>query len=337
MSGTQSTRTVLRRRPVAWLVWFLLGGVLAATPAAGQAAKAGDVVAEVRAAIAARDLDRAGAIVAKRRAEQGTIPEVLEALSWLGRGALAQGELDRADRYAREAQRLAVASLGTGSIDRAPRLATAIGAGIEVQAQVLGQRGQRSEAVYFLQRELETYKDTSIHKRIQKNINLLSLEGRPAPALDRSEYIGPPPPSLAELKGKVLVLFFWAHWCSDCKAQGPILAELLAKYQAQGLAVVAPTQRFGYVGGGAAAGPDEERQYILQVRDGYYGFLKTVPVPMSEANHKLYGVSSTPTLVVVDRQGIVKLYHPGRMTRDALEQQLLPLLVPLSARAAVDR
>ena len=115
--------------------------------------------------------------------------------------------------------------------------------------------------------------------------------------------------------------------------QGPILAELLAEYGSRGLAIVAPTQRFGYVAGGAAASADEELRYIVQVRDKYYGFLADLPVPVSEANHKLYGVSSTPTLVVVDREGIVKLYHPGRMAKEELERQVLPLLAASSAGA----
>ena len=313
-------------------VCIVLFGTLLAAPAAGQTSAA-DVVSEVRAAINARDLDRAEAILAKHRNKRGNAPEVLEALSWLGRGALADGQLDRADRHAREAQQLAVRSLGSRALDGEPRLATAIGAAIEVQAQVRGQRGQRSDAVYFLQRQLEIYRDTSIHKRIQKNLNLLSLEGRPAPALDRSEYIGSPPPALETLRGKVLVLFFWAHWCPDCKIQGPILSELLDKYGIQGLTVIAPTQRFGYVAGGAPAGPEEELGYIQQTRDTHYRFLATLAVPVSEANHKLYGVSSTPTVVVVDRQGIVRLYHPGRMTLEELEQQLRPLLASSSVDA----
>jgi hypothetical protein len=73
--------------------------------------------------------------------------------------------LDRANRFAREAQQLGVRSLGSRARDGEPRLATAIGAATEVQAQVRGQRGQRSDAVYFLQRQLEIYKDTSTHKR----------------------------------------------------------------------------------------------------------------------------------------------------------------------------
>ena len=122
------------------------------------------------------------------------------------------------------------------------------------------------------------------------------------------------------------MLFFWAHWCGDCKQQGPILAELLDQYGSQGLTIVAPTQRFGYVAGGAPAGAADETRYIEAVRDASYGFLKNRPVPLSEANHKTYGVSSTPTLVLVDRQGRIALYNPGRMAKEALEAQVRQLL-----------
>jgi thiol-disulfide isomerase/thioredoxin len=127
-------------------------------------------------------------------------------------------------------------------------------------------------------------------------------------------------------------LFFWAHWCPDCKAESPIIAKLLDKYRAQGLAIVAPTQRYGYVAGGKNAGPDEELKYIVQIRDTYYPFLRDQPVPVSEPNHKQYGVASTPTIVLVDRQGLVRLYHPGRMTEQELETAITALLRPATAQ-----
>jgi len=293
---------------------------------AGQAARPVTLVTEVRAAIAAHEPARAEALVAARRSAQGDTPETIEALSWLARGAQADGQLDRADRLAAEAQKLAVAALGERRVDDDAHLATAIGAAIEVQGLVGVARGQRSEAIAFMQRELATYRNTAIHKRIQKNINLLTLEGHPAPALDLAEWIGPRPPTAQQLKGKVVVVFFWAHWCSDCKIEGPILAKLLAKYESQGLAIVAPTQRFGYVAGGKQAPPDEELRYIVEVRDKYYPFLATQPVPVSVANHQRYGVSSTPTVVILDRQGVVRLYNPGRLTEEELEAKLRPLL-----------
>ena len=51
-------------------------------------------------------------------------------------------------------------------------------AAIEVRANVAAQQGKRADAVQFLQEELATYKTTSIRARIQKNINMLSLEGK---------------------------------------------------------------------------------------------------------------------------------------------------------------
>ena len=302
--------------------------------AAGQTARPVTLVAEVRAAIAAHDLARAEAIVAGRRAEQGNTPEVLEAASWLGRGALAEGKLDQAEKYAIDVQKQIIAALAGRPVDVDPKFATALGATIEVQAQVSAARGARSEAVTYLQRELEKYRGTSMLKRIQKNINLLTMEGQPAPSLDRSETIGPAMPASQDLKGKVVLLFFWAHWCPDCKNEAPILAKLLAKYQSQGLSIIAPTQRYGYVAGGKPASPDEELKYIVEMRDTVYSFLKDMPVPMSVANHERYGVSTTPTVVIVDRQGAVRLYHPGQMTEAELETQLRPLLAATSSAAA---
>ena len=43
-------------------------------------------------------------------------------------------------------------------------------------------------------------------------------------------------------------------------------------------------------------------------------------------NHTRYGVSTTPTLVLVDRRGIVRLYHPGNMTEEELSAVIEPAL-----------
>lgn len=290
------------------------------------------LIPAVRAAIARQDYGTGERLIREERDRRGITPEVLEAMSWLGRGALAAKEWARADKYARDTYELSVATLKTRPLDAEPRLPIALGAAIEVRAQVAAQTGARSEAVALLQREVATYRGTSIVKRLQKNINLLSLEGTPAPALDLSESLVPRPLSLDSLEGRVVVLFFWAHWCPDCKAQAPILAALSSKYSAQGLSVVAPTQRYGYVAGGRDANAADENRYIAQVRSSAYAFLPENAVPLSEANHLRYGVSTTPTLVVVDRKGIVRAYHPGNMTEAELDSLVRPLLAEPSGR-----
>lgn len=302
-------------------IWAMaVAGVLAAAaPGTGQTA-APTVISEVRAAIAKNDFAGGERILAAYRKEKGTTPEALEALSWLGRGALAAKQLAKADAYAEQTYDLCVAALKTRKMDDEPRLPIAIGAAIEVRAHVAAEQGKRADAVQFLQEELATYRATSIRTRIQKNINLLSLEGKAAPALELVESIGQAKPvALTSLKGKPLVLFFWAHWCPDCKAMSPVLDTLKQRYGARGLTVVAPTQRYGYVAARKAAGAAEEMAYIQQIRDQVYPWMAADMVPVSEENFKNYGASTTPTVVLVDRAGIVRLYRPGQMKLDEIE------------------
>ena len=283
------------------------------------------LVPAVRAAATAGQWQTAERLLADARTAGGLTPTWLEAQSWLGRGALAGHDLTKADAYAAETLRMADAMLKGRTLDAEPHLPIALGAGLEVRAQVRAAQGARSEAVADLQRALRTYAGTSITKRIQKNINLISLEGTPAPVLDGTERLAAAG-ALAPFAGRVTVLFFWAHWCPDCKAQAAALAMLLVQHAAQGLQVIAPTQRYGYVDGGRDASPAAERDYIERVRLQYYGFVPGSAVPLAEANHQRYGVSTTPTLVIVDRAGIVRRYHPGNMTLAELEAAVTPLL-----------
>jgi thiol-disulfide isomerase/thioredoxin len=265
-------------------------------------------------------------MLARFRAEHGATSEALEALSWLGRAALAGNQLDKAYQYAIRAYDESVAALKDRRLEDDPRLEIAIGAGIEVLAHVRAGRGERSTAVYFLLRDLEKYRGTVLEKRIQKNVNLLSLDGERPPSLSNVEHLGRPTPAFDDLKGKVVLLFFWAHWCPDCKAQAPTIAKLLDRYRSRGLTIVAPTQRYGYTVKRQAATPEAELEHIVSVRDTFYAFLRDEAVPLDEANHRRYGVSSTPTLALVDRAGLVRLYHPGQIPEADLEAAILKLL-----------
>jgi thiol-disulfide isomerase/thioredoxin len=290
-----------------------------------------NLIQQVRAVIGKGDLPGAEAVAAAYRKEKGITPEYLEAFSWLGRGALAAKSFEKAEQYALDAYDLCTDALKTRKMDDEPRLPIAIGAAIEVRGQVLAAKGNRSEAVYFLRKEADLYKDTSIIQRINKNINLLSLEGAPAFEIASSESLAGTAPTLASLKGKPVVLFLWAHWCPDCKAVGPFLDELQKTYASTGLTILAPTQRYGYVASRKPAPAAEETAYIKGIRQQHYPWLSDTMVPVSGEIFTRYGVSTTPTLVFINRDGTVRLYHPGQMTKEELEPVIKAIVAPMGS------
>src|SRR5205807_692295 len=193
--------------------------------------------------------DEARHLVDDTRARESSSAAALEALSWLARGELAQARLEAALKDARATRTAAVEALRARTLDAEPHLPIALGAAIEVEAQALAARGERAQAIAQLQRDYARFAATSIATRIQKNLNLLALEGKPAPLLDREPHLGGTMPTLASLVGRPVLLFFWAHWCGDCKSTAPVVARIAAELGSQGLIVIAPTQTYGAIAG----------------------------------------------------------------------------------------
>ena len=109
----------------------------------------------------------------------------------------------------------------------------------------------------------------------------------------------------------------------------PFLVDsIAATFAAQGLTILAPTQRYGYVANRAPASPADELAYIRQVRRDAYPWLDDAMVPVSGEVFTRYGVSTTPTLVFIRRDGTVLRYNPGQMTRAQIEPLIQDLVTP---------
>src|ERR1022692_2418849 len=281
-----------------------------------------DLVGDVRAQLARNSFPAAESELRDYKARHGVTPEYLEALSWMARGAASARQWDQASQYATQTRSLAERQLALTvtkrELDAEPHLPVALGAAYEVLAQAMAEKGQHAQAVNLLRSALARYGNTSIRPRLQKNLNLLALVGQPAPPLQATQYLGTKPPTLASLKGSPVLLFFWAHWCVDCKAEVSVIARLRQEFAPDGLVVIAPTQLYGYAAQGADASPEQERAYIESVRTRYYGSLQDMPVPLSKQNFNAYGASTTPTLVLLNRAGQVEMYHPGALSYEEL-------------------
>jgi thiol-disulfide isomerase/thioredoxin len=280
------------------------------------------IVEDVRTALAQNSFSGAEAQLNSYRAKNGVTPDYVEAYSWMARAALSSHDYDNAAAYAKQTSALAVEQLKKRPLDAEPHLPIALGAAIEVESQTLAARGQRTQAIAVLQEAIHTYGSTSIRARLQKNLNLLSFEGKPAPALHTEQFLGSKPRGLAQLKGSPVLLFFWAHWCGDCKAEAPIITQLRTEFAPKGLTVLGPTRLYGYTAQVEHAAPSDELAYIDAVRQRFYAGLLDMPVPISKYNFDVYGASTTPTLVLLDRTGKVAMYHPGALPYDQLKAEI---------------
>lgn len=280
------------------------------------------IVNDVRFALSQNNFSAAEAELNSYRTQRGVSAEYLDAYSWLGRAALDQGQYGQASAYAKQTKALVLEQLKQRPLDAEPHLPLALGAALEVQAQVLAAQGQRTQAVAVLRAALQTYGNTSIHDRLQKNLNLISFQGKQAPALKVEQTLGSAVPTLAQLKGSPVLLFFWAHWCGDCKAEVPIITQLRSEFAGQGLKVIGPTRLYGYTAQVEHAAPADELSYIDAVRHRFYSGLLDMPVPISKSNFEVYGASTTPTLVLLDRTGKVAWYHPGAVPYGELRGEI---------------
>lgn len=246
-----------------------------------------------------------------------------ESLSWVARSASAKGFAAGAHHYARAAYLLATQLLAGNVAEPYSPTALAAGAAVEVEAQLRLAEEGKDAAVAYLQQQLELFASQPFHVRIRKNLHLLALPGTPALPLDWQPLPGSPAGQPALLDAPCL-LFFWAHWCSDSRAQARALTRLLENPETA-VPVIAPTRLFGYITKGSPAPEADELAHLVEIRKVDYPVLAEAPIPFGSANFERYGVSTFPTLVGIRAGGAVAFFHPGLLKAEELAGRLRSL------------
>jgi len=280
-------------------------------------------VSSMRNKISAGDVPSAESILEVHREKYGEDGPWLAGLGWLARGALLVGDTASARRYASETRAAVTRRLAGKPLSQDRDAEGALGAAIEVEAQLLAKQRGRDAAAALLRRELAVADTPApFRSRLYKRLALLTLEGTAAPELVVEDHMGSVAvPSLSSLKGKPVVLFLWAEWCGDCKAQAASLARVVSKHREAGLTTIALT-RWYETGDSARA---IERVRADSVWSAVYTGLQDIPRVVSTRSMVEYGGSATPTFVFIDRKGIVRHYTPTRLTEAALEREIAAL------------
>ena len=117
---------------------------------------------------------------------------------------------------------------------------------------------------------------------------------------------------LSALRGRVVLLDFWATWCGGCKVEIPWYVEFDKKYRTQGLAVIGVSMDDG--------GMSVVKPFLAQKGIRY-------PVVMgNEGLAKQYKINEMPVTLLIDRQGRIAVAHTGVVDKDNFESHIKELL-----------
>jgi peroxiredoxin len=118
--------------------------------------------------------------------------------------------------------------------------------------------------------------------------------------------------NLADFRGKVVMVDFWATWCHGCKTEIPWYMEFQKKYADRGLSVI-----------GVSMDDDGWKSVKPFLQENKLNY------PVVTGNQDLakeYGVDSMPVTLLVDRDGRIADSHSGVVNKDAFEQEIRMLL-----------
>jgi thiol-disulfide isomerase/thioredoxin len=195
-------------------------------------------------------------------------------------------------------------------------------------AQARAGQGQNDEALTLLRRALAEWSDAPSTKgMVQPELERYSLVGTPGAPITAPRWLNRPDGGTTlDLKGKVTLLEFSAHWCGPCRESYPGVNRLRAKYSKDGFQVVLATRLYGYFQAERSLAPETEferdKAYFAEhgldvpiavgdkvditMENG-----RTVYLPAPDPNDTAYRVSGIPQIQLIDRQGRIRLIMIG--------------------------
>lgn len=199
---------------------------------------------------------------------------------------------------------------------------------------VLFGMGRQKEAIADLEKVREQVQGSAkALQTIDENSRQLLLVGKPATDIAVDKLIGHFS-GLPKLKGKVVLLDFFAHWCGPCKAAFPDMKKLYADLHSKGVEVIGVTSFYGNFGAKQGLKPEEEFRLMKEAFLPEHGLPWAVVFEKNHAASKAYGVSGIPQLVIIDRTGKIRKIEVG-YTKDefAKTREFIEKLIAEPAKA----
>lgn len=140
----------------------------------------------------------------------------------------------------------------------------------------------------------------------------VALLGGPAPEIESVEWARGTPTTIAEQRGRVVLLEFWAPWCRSCTAMFPFFRDLHSRHASDGLTIIALTSH--------REGSGSWELVQQAIADHAVDF--AVGIAPDEGLQARYGANGIPTFALIDRDGIVRLAS-SKPDKAALEEAVV--------------
>lgn len=189
---------------------------------------------------------------------------------------------------------------------------------VNEKIKYLIETGRKPLALQFYQETLaQSVKDfktkpwqDDILRRLKRREKQYQLLGETAPELTSiNQWFPGETKKLADLKGKVVLLDFWAPWCVPCLEFFPALTEWQQKFEKDGLTILGVTRYYG-TADGEKVDDAAELDFLRRFRNSYklpYDFV----VANDMSNQIAYSAMAIPTTVIIDRKGVIRYIESG--------------------------
>lgn len=148
-------------------------------------------------------------------------------------------------------------------------------------------------------------------------VNAANSIGKPAPEIASETWLNSEPLSLADLKGKVVMVEFWTFGCYNCRNVEPYIKAWHDRYAKQGLVVVAVhAPEFGY-----ERDTENVKRYLEE-----HGISYAVPIDNDFATWKRFDNHVWPAMYLIDKHGIIRYVHLGEGKYKETERKIQSLL-----------
>jgi thiol-disulfide isomerase/thioredoxin len=180
---------------------------------------------------------------------------------------------------------------------------------VEGRVELLEKQGKKDEAIALLTATAEDETlDASARRSLNAKVAQAKIIGTQAPEIPVEHVLGEFT-SLQDLKGKVVLVDFFAHWCGPCVASFPALRDLHKEFADRGLQIVHVTRSYGFFAQTRGISVDDEIDKMREFKRDHE--LDWPVVFTNDAPYSAYGVTGIPHLAMIDRNGKVRYVKVG--------------------------